>query len=626
MRMRILKWAAGALAMVLLTAAAAVWLAGWNWLRAPLGELVKAETGRPLTIGGDLKIGFEWPQLRVEAADISLGNPDWAAARDLLRAGRLALGLDLGALLERRLALAALTIVDADLHLEVGPAGQRNWQFGAGSGPGAGGVPLERLVVQRSRLAFDDGERQTHVLADLDTDAGGGLRLAAAGQYRGRPLRLQLSGGQLISLRDENTPYPFRIAGDYGRSSLQATGAVTGIARLGAIDTRFELRGRNLADLYPLLGIALLDTGPYRFAGRLTKDGALWRFTELDAHAGNSNFTGRLQFDAGARPLAIAGDLVFRRLDFADLGPAIGKRSVPAAAVPGKPPRVLPDQPFRIERWPTVSADLRLQAGRIIRKGELPLDDFSTRLRLADSVLTLDPLRFGIAAGQLAGKVRLDGRRAPLRAEIELEARRIVFAQLFPGAENRQAQYGRLSGSLKLTGSGETLGGMLASADGRGGFVVTQGEISRLMMELAGLHVLEAVVVALAGDRPIVIRCGAAAFEVRAGVLHSQQLVLDTQVTKILGGGTIDFAREQLDLTLRPQAKAARMISLRSPIHVRGPFSAARVEIDKGALLARGAGALALGAVNPLLALAPLLETGHPADDDCARRLAREGQ
>lgn len=613
MRLHLLKWTGGLLAVALLAVAATLAVGGGNWLREPVAQMVLAQTGRRLAIGGDLRIAFSWPALRIEAADVVLGNPGWAASPVMLRAGRVGFALDLPGLLRRRIAIDDLSVADADLHLEVGPAGQNNWQLtGGGQGPA---IAPDRLAISRSRISYDDSGQGSAIVASIEAEAAGSLAVDAAGKYRGQQLKLQVVGGTLVSLRDESRPYPFRIAGSYGRTSLRAAGSVTGIALLSALDARLELRGANLADLYPLLGIALLDTGPYRFAGRVGKAGSTWQFSEIDAQAGASDFTGTLRVDGGAKPVAVSGDIVFGKLDFADLGPAIGKRDAPAA---GKPPRLLPDQPFRSDRWGTVNADLRLRAGRIIGKGQLPLDDFSVRLQLAESVLTLDPLQFGIADGRLAGTVRLDGRRAPLQAEIDLQARRIVFAKLFPGVANQRAEIGRLSGSLQLAGSGDTLGRMLANADGRGGFVVAQGEISRLMMELAGLHVLEAIVVALAGDRPIAIRCGIADFAVRAGILRSERLELDTQVTKILGGGSIDFAREQIDLTLRPQARGARMISLRSPIRVHGPFAAARVEIDKRALLARSAGALALGAVNPLLALVPLVEAGKEGDGDCA--------
>ena len=46
-------------------------------------------------------------------------------------------------------------------------------------------------------------------------------------------------------------------------------------------------------------------------------------------------------------------------------------------------------------------------------------------------------------------------------------------------------------------------------------------------------------------------------------------------------------------------------------------------KVKMGPLLARGAAALALGALNPLLAFIPFVETGPGKDSDCAQLLAQ---
>ena len=107
--------------------------------------------------------------------------------------------------------------------------------------------------------------------------------------------------------------------------------------------------------------------------------------------------------------------------------------------------------------------------------------------------------------------------------------------------------------------------------------------------------------------------------------MHAEVLVLDTQVTTINADGSIDLAQEKLDITLKPKTKQTRLIALRSPIYIRGSFSKPKVALDAGQVAVRSLGAVALGAVSPLLALLPLVETGPGLDSDCGR-LIREAQ
>lgn len=57
---------------------------------------------------------------------------------------------------------------------------------------------------------------------------------------------------------------------------------------------------------------------------------------------------------------------------------------------------------------------------------------------------------------------------------------------------------------------------------------------------------------------------------------------------------TASFASEQLDLTIDPESKGIRIITLRSPLYVRGTFKNPQAGVKAGPLIARGAVAAAL--------------------------------
>jgi AsmA protein len=140
-------------------------------------------------------------------------------------------------------------------------------------------------------------------------------------------------------------------------------------------------------------------------------------------------------------------------------------------------------------------------------------------------------------------------------------------------------------------------------------------------MEKTGLHLLEILRLNLAGDRTVALRCALADFDVAHGVMAARTLVLDTDINTLVGSGQVDLAQEQWALTIVPHTKVASLVALRSPIHVRGSFASPTVEVDRGALVARGGGALVLGLLNPLLALIPLFEPGPGMDDACSELL-----
>lgn len=645
--MRALKFTGGFLLLAILLAVGYVALFGWNWLREPVSRLATEKTGRELTIGGDLQLSLGWPLLQVRAADVKFGNPSWASRTHMLTADDVDFSLDLpAALFERRLALDIVALRQANVFLEANAAGQKNWLLDLEQKDEEARLHIGRLALEKSRLSYEEAAQKTRLVAEISTrddKAEGDVILNAQGRYRGQPFMARGSGGPVLALRDERRPYPFEIDAKIGRTSARAQGTVTGFSKLRALDARVAVRGDSLAQLFPLLGIALPETPAYRTTGRITHSAGMWRYEDFSARIGNSDCSGTLQVDsagrrAGQRPF-LHGELFCGRLEWVDLGPVVGTRNddKPSGAEPAnkaaankgaasdavaEPRRVLPAMPFRTERWDSVDADIKLSAGTIIHPRELPIEKLFTHLRLRDSVLSLAPLTFGVAGGSLGGTIKLDGQRNPIQAQARLAARGIVFEKLFPTVQLKSASIGHVTGQLDLAGSGNSVADMLGTANGQVGLVVAGGEVSKLAMEMAGLHVLEIVVLKIAGDKPITIRCGMAGFEVKKGVMRAEQLIFDTAISNVGGSGSIDFVQEKLDLTLTPKSKEPSLVALRSPIYLRGTFARPEVDVDKGRIAARSLGALALGLANPLLALAPLVEAGPGMDSDCGRLIA----
>jgi AsmA protein len=278
---------------------------------------------------------------------------------------------------------------------------------------------------------------------------------------------------------------------------------------------------------------------------------------------------------------------------------------------------MLPDLPFDTARWASLDADVTLRAQTLLRDKALPLDQLQFHLLLQDGVLTLDPLAFGLAGGKLQGVISLDSTKKPLQGRASLQLRGLLLGRLLPTVDLSKNSIGQLNGDIVLTGQGASVGQLLATANGRLSLVAQNGRISRLLMEQTGLHLIEILQLTLAGDQTVGLRCAVADFGVKDGVMQARALVLDTDVNTLTGSGQVNLASETLDLTIVPRTKVSSVVALRSPVYVKGSFGQPQVTLDTGRILTRGAGALALGLLNPLLALIPLFEAGPGVDSPC---------
>lgn len=628
---RLLRWISGSLLALIALVAVLIAIFGWNWLRGPIERMTLEHTGRVLVIHGDMGVSVGWPAPHLHAGAVSFANPAWAKEAQMLAAEAVDVSIDLPQLLARNIVLPEVRLTRPVIYLEQGSEGRKNWLLDKQQQDEDARIRINRLMLDNGSLGYDDSAAKTSLRAELSTSSdrptGEELSFTAQGKYRGMPLKLKGNGGPVLGLRDEKTPYPLKAELSIGRTSINAEGSITSLIKFTALDMHLKAHGDSLALLFPLLGIAFPETSTYATEGHLVHTGRTWRYEKFSGHIGNSDMAGSVEVETGGKRPVLKATLTSNRLDIDDLGPLIGSRpgSVAAATSPDSSAHVLPDLPFKTTRWNSVDADVSLTAKTLRHAKALPLEDLVVHLKLNDSVLTLDPINFGVADGNVSAVITLDGGKTPIEAHAQVRARKLMIAKLMPTIDRNKTSIGQLNGEFDLKGRGDTVGQMLASSNGKLGLVVVGGGVSKLMMEKAGLHLWEILALKASGDKLIKLRCGVADFDVKDGLMQVDALVFDTEVTTILGTGNIDLGQERLDLTLNQKTKNTSPLAFRSPIYLRGSFAKPEVSVDKGRIAMRAIGALALGAVNPLLAIIPLIDAGPGEDSDC-RQLVRDAR
>jgi uncharacterized protein involved in outer membrane biogenesis len=298
------------------------------------------------------------------------------------------------------------------------------------------------------------------------------------------------------------------------------------------------------------------------------------------------------------------------------------KAAKPKAKAAPKGDRKLPSEPLDVERMHRVDADVVLNAKQLRRPEALPLDNFATHLKLTGGVLALEPLRFSMAGGAIDSTLKLDARKSPIQANATVRLKNAALSRLFPKIEQMKDSTGVVGASLELAGRGESVAEMLATSSGQLGVAMSGGSMSNLLVELLGLDGGEALKFLAGGDRKTDVRCAAASFAVKDGVATSQSMVFDTDDTNISGSGIVNLREETLDFTLKPEPKDKSILVVRAPVRLHGPFADIDVSVDKTKIATRIGASVLLGAINPLAALIPLIETGPGKDADCAKLLS----
>lgn len=608
----------------------------WNMLRGYVERKTYEQTGRTLSIAGNLDVDIGWVP-RVRAEKLRFANAEWGTEPAMVEVEALEFTLRLGDLLHGAITLPEVTLDKPTVVLEVDAEGRRNWKLEKpdnaqrddkqAQGPGP---TVHRLLIDEAKVTYRDATSATDLavqLANTERDGEPRLELVAAGQFRDLPAHARGHGGGMLRMRDAKNPYPLDVFVQIGDTRASLAGTITNLAGVDAMDAKLTLQGDSLAEVFPLFGVSLPQSPPYRIVGNLVHEGTTWRLDDFQGKYGDSDIAGRFSTETSQERPRITANLVSDVLDIDDLAGLVGAppSTAPGEAASGEQvrhaqaqaagPKVIPDKHLNTKGLHLVNADVRLKARRIRHEG-LPLDDLEAHMRLEDGQLRFDPLNFGVAQGNVISKLDLNAAQPPqLRASIEL--RKLNLGKLLPKLAGSEDTFAKIGGRAEVSGRGNSVGEILASSDGALGLAMSGGTISNLLLEVVGLDLAEITKFLLAGDEKVPLRCAIAQFELQKGVLRTEKFIVDTEDTNIYAAGTLDLGNEALDFTLTPKPKDVSIFTGRTPLDVRGTLKQPEFNAHKGPLAAR-LGAAAVGAaINPALALIPFIETGPGENRDC---------
>ncbi|HEX6103042.1 MAG TPA: AsmA family protein [Alphaproteobacteria bacterium] len=650
--MPILKWAAvaaGAILVLLLIAVGALLVfVSSDKFKSILAERAGSATGRDIEIAGDVDI--DWGRTtRVTLNQLRVGNADWGSEPLMAAAERAEFTVRLPALLRGDVVLPEVVLIRPAVLLERNQEGKTNWDFSQNPDAAAAAEAISpddrsefpiigRLVVRDGRVTYRDPAHGIDLASRVDTATGANgdeeVRLNGEGTFEGKPFRLDLTAGSLLQLRESSQPYPIRFETVIGDTKGLLQGTMVDPVEMQGLDIRMDISGPDLAQLFPIVGIPLPSTPPYRLAGHLEREGDRWRFTEMKGGVGDSDLSGDLALDTGGERPKLTADLVSTKLDFDDLaglvgatpstkpGEAASEEQKQKAEEQKESGRVLPDRKVDLSRLRAMDMTVSL-VGKDVIAPSLPMQDFKAKFQLENGRLVVEPLSFGIASGRIEGRLVLNGREEIPSAATDLRIRSIKLAEFFRGSEFAEEMGGTFGGRIELDGTGRSTAELLGNSNGGAVIVMSGGKLSNLLLEIVGIDIAEALGFVIGDDKPVAVRCAVADFKVKDGLLKAQTFVIDTTDTNVTGEGDINLKNEKMDLKLEAHPKDPSLLSARTPVLIGGRLADPEFGVDPSKAIARGAAAALLGALlTPLAALLPMIELGLGEDSPCHKLIA----
>jgi uncharacterized protein involved in outer membrane biogenesis len=610
-----------------------------RFLKHPFERTVAAMTHRQVRVPGDFQLYFDPINIHFVAEGMTISNPAWASKPNLFEAKRIDTRISTFPLIFGNRRVKWLDLLNGAVDLEWSKDGRSNtWTFSEKKGKPFQMPLIHQATVAGTTLRYIDPKLRLSVdlafktIKATDTRFESSIQFTGTGTERSTPFTVN---GELL------TPNATAVGGknqltlhiNAARTAIDVAGTLDAPTRIDGADLKVTARGRNIADLFSIIGVAVPETRAYRLDSAMTKTGDEYRFTGLRGHFGDSDLAGKLTVRLLEPRLKIDATLATRTLDIIDIAPFIGYNP-DAVAAQGKgaivkhvngTPRLLPDAPLRVEALRNFDADLHYTV-RQVRAKNLPVSNIDLTLGLDNSLLTLSPLTFDMARGHVASDITINARRPVVHTDYDIRLSPTPMGVLLAGyGVDESGTSGTIKARIQMAGDGNTVHDSLSTANGRIAIIIPAGTFWTRNVQLSELdfgtfiqkmfeHKLK---------EPVQINCGLIAFTVRNGIGAADPILIDTKKNVVVGRGGFSFRNESLDFAVRADAKTFSLFSAQSPVGVTGYFAKPGIDVISPELIGRAGAGLGLSVLaSPLAGILAFIDIGDAKSSQCGPVLA----
>jgi AsmA protein len=576
-------------------------------------EITKA-TGRPFTIGGDLKLSlFPWAGLAF--SDLHMGNPDGFTEKDFVSIKSFDVKVKFLPLISRDIQVKRFVVVGPKIMLEKTKGGTANWEglskrdsadtsveeqeeAGEVSQDALGNLPIKQLsvaefAVREGELLYIDHASDTRKeIKDLNIE----LKDVSLQQ----PVKLFISAnaeGKALSIEGEVGP----IGKEPGKGKMMVDLAVRAMDMLsmhieGSVT---DLASRPQFDL----GMSTDTFSPMDLKNALVPDfGLKTRDPEaLKAMSVDVNIKGttqniqvsdavieldqsRMTFSATAKDLS-KPDVTFRM----DLDKIDADRYLPPAEE--KKEEKKPGRQTKTDYGPLrkMVLDSVINIGELTIKG-VQIKDIRIVVKGKNGVFNLDPVSLKAYEGNVEGVADLDFKGEVPVTNTKMEVKGVQVRGIVSDFMKKDFLEGETTASVNLSMSGSKAAQIKRTLAGKGKLVFINGAI--MGIDLSGMvnNIKSAFGMAESGEdtsrtdfSELIVP-----FEIEKGVVNTQNASLVSPGLRVLAKGKADLSNETIDFrieptfvkTLKGQGDTEERSGVTVPVKVSGSFSKPRFSPD----------------------------------------------
>ena len=542
-------------------------------------------------------------------------------------------------LVQGRLVLDEVMIIDSEINGSVDENGVANWMVltplsnetkaaaETNEADEAAEITLpaiRSLRIENSTLLYEDLYAQRQ--ANLSISATGSTlpesidtTVQISGDVNNTAIKLEAEFSPVSSFINKDVPVFLKSAAVVGDSKLDIDGTVGNLQEFRDLDLTFDLEAPSVEDFATISGIPLPVLPSLQLSSKIERDGDEFILRRFDGVLGDSDINGDVRIDVTTTPVTLYANVISNVLDLDDLAGFFGGQPdlsegnveddrIETADDDGL---LLPDKALNIKTLADAAVGAVRFRAQSIESEIWPIDQIDARIELKEGSIVIPEAQVDAAGGKINFNANLDTTGDQPTGPVEMQLQSINIGEILMAAGVDNDSFGMLGGNAKFWVTGDTVSNIMASADGGIFLLMTGGKLDALLVELAGIDLVETLSVLLASGEPTTaINCAYIDVHARSGLAELNRFVLDTDDTVFMATGSIDFNGESLDLILEPHPKDISLLSAQTSVSINGTFLEPTLS-PGSALATRVVAAAALATLAaPVAAIIPFIQSG----------------
>jgi uncharacterized protein involved in outer membrane biogenesis len=582
------KWVLGIASAAILLLAIAVYVIllsyNYNGLKPEITRAVKDDTGRELTLGGDisLKIGFT-PALVVK--DVSFQNASWGAQPELAKIKRFEIKVRLLPLLSRRIEVKRLILIEPEILFETDTSGKSNLAFEttkkqdlakgkeetkAGGNWKLSALTFNELQIEKGRITYIDHELKKTYGATVGTlmataaNSESPIELKLRGAYNGTSFEVAGTLCTLTAFVNPIQAWPVNLAVKTEDATLILDGTVKDpLARRG-IELNFTLTGKNLASFKQFSGESFHLRGPFDISGRIADTARnVYSISNLKITQGENDLSGSVELNLAQNRPKVTAALSARKLDlrpYFQAGPDTKEATKHSSKGAGKEDKIFSDRPLALDTLRQADADGKIQVAQVLLPN-LPLNSLEMGIVLKDGALTVKPLRAAIGKGSMDGNLSLQSQGKVALLVMVLKIKKFDIGYLTKELKSTEGLEGNIDADIDLNAQGSSIAGLMGGLNGKTVLVMGKGRVDKKYIDRLGGNLSSSLFHLLnpfpqeAQPASTSINCFVSGFSIKDGAARTTALALNTDHMVVVGEGEINLKTERLNLSFKPVPK-----------------------------------------------------------------------